>query len=361
MEVAMVNITPPMDITGWFQVGWGKDFAPGSVTPMRFFGVELVAFRTEGGVLRVLDAYCEHLGAHLGYGGRVCGDRIVCPFHGWEWDGCGANVAIPYQDRPNRSRRIRPWPVNEVDEGVFVWHDALGRDPLWKLPDIFVDLTGMDGPDTVSEFYPAHPDGIARYDDLTLHPQFMLENAVDFAHFAFVHGTTPPPTIVTQSAEATSFRVGVDFVFGGGRETTWLTPDGPIAVRLHNMYSGVGLSYAGFEGGDRYRTLLGATPVDDQHTTLFHSIWVPRRTGDDGDRLPEPLHRRMADAKRQLRLDIDIWTHQRYTDPAGLATEEVKGFNAARRWARRFYPGSAEHLELGETATPHPAESVDAS
>ena len=183
-------------------------------------------------------------------------------------------------------------------------------------------------------------------------PRARLENVVDLAHFAYVHGTNPTPTIAQQEVGETTFRVAVDFIFGGGRASTWLTADGPVVVRLHNLYSGIGLSYAAFEGGDRYRTLLSATPVDDQYTTLFYSIWVPRLTGDDGDRLPEKLRRRMADAKDQLRRDITIWEHLRYTDPAGLATAELQGFNAARRWARRFYPRNEEAKILAAQPIP---------
>jgi hypothetical protein len=159
-----------------------------------------------------------------------------------------------------------------------------------------------------------------------------------------VHGTTPPPTLAHQEVGETTFRVTVDFIFGGGRESTWLTPDGPVVVRLHNRYSGLGLSSAAFEGGDRYRTLLSATPVDESHTTLFHSIWVPRPPEDRGDRVPEKLQRRMADAKEQLRRDVTIWEHLRCTDPAGLATAEVHGFNTVRRWARRFSPASEDTM-----------------
>lgn len=84
----------------------------------------------------MFDAYCEHLGAHLGYGGRVQDDNIVCPFHGWQWNGEGRNVCIPYQDHPNKARRIRTWPVTEANESVFIWHDLEGRDPLYAVPDI---------------------------------------------------------------------------------------------------------------------------------------------------------------------------------------------------------------------------------
>ena len=62
-----------------------------------FLGEHFVVFRTEKGVASVLDAYCPHLGAHLGIGSRVVGDCIECPFHGWKFRGeDGQCMAIPY-------------------------------------------------------------------------------------------------------------------------------------------------------------------------------------------------------------------------------------------------------------------------
>ena len=75
--------------TGWFVVAWSSDVAPGDVKRLHYFGRELVCFRTEGGEVSVLDAYCQHLGGHLGVGGHVEGDEIVCPWHGWHWRGDG--------------------------------------------------------------------------------------------------------------------------------------------------------------------------------------------------------------------------------------------------------------------------------
>ncbi|HEX2562962.1 MAG TPA: Rieske 2Fe-2S domain-containing protein, partial [Acidimicrobiales bacterium] len=56
---------------GWFVVAWSSDVAPGDVRRLHYFGRELVCFRTEGGEVSVLDAYCQHLGGHLGVGGHV--------------------------------------------------------------------------------------------------------------------------------------------------------------------------------------------------------------------------------------------------------------------------------------------------
>ena len=68
---------------GWFQLGWSDEFVAGHVVPMQCFGRELVAYRGDSGELHVLDAYCPHMGAHLGYGGKVDGEDVECPFHGW--------------------------------------------------------------------------------------------------------------------------------------------------------------------------------------------------------------------------------------------------------------------------------------
>lgn len=60
-------------------------------------GENFVVFRTEDGVACILDAYCPHLGAHLGVGSRVVGDCVECPFHGWKFRGQdGQCTSIPY-------------------------------------------------------------------------------------------------------------------------------------------------------------------------------------------------------------------------------------------------------------------------
>ena len=85
---------------GWFVVGYSDELGVGQVKPLRYFGQELVMWRGEDNQVRVLEAYCRHLGAHLGYGGRVQGNDIECPFHAWQYNGEGCVTRIPlYGDR----------------------------------------------------------------------------------------------------------------------------------------------------------------------------------------------------------------------------------------------------------------------
>src|SRR5689334_821676 len=87
----------PMPIpNSWFHMVWSHELRPGEVKRLRYFGRELVCFRGQDGAPHVLDAYCPHLGAHLGVGGCVKENTVVCPFHGWRFDGDGLCVDVPY-------------------------------------------------------------------------------------------------------------------------------------------------------------------------------------------------------------------------------------------------------------------------
>ena len=92
---------------GWFAVASSTDLAPDEVKPAHYFGQELALFRSEDGEARVFDAYCPHLGAHLGYGGTVEGAELVCPFHGWRFGGDGACTGMPYGKRIPPTAKLR--------------------------------------------------------------------------------------------------------------------------------------------------------------------------------------------------------------------------------------------------------------
>lgn len=46
----------------------------------------------------------SHLGAHLGHGGRVQGDIVICPFHGLGFNPAGECVRAPAGTTPPRAQ-----------------------------------------------------------------------------------------------------------------------------------------------------------------------------------------------------------------------------------------------------------------
>ncbi|HSN86972.1 MAG TPA: Rieske 2Fe-2S domain-containing protein, partial [Thermoanaerobaculia bacterium] len=65
---------------GWHQVAFEREIQ-GEIAPILLEGREMLLVKRPEG-LRAFDAFCPHRGAHLGRGGRIEGDQIVCPFHG---------------------------------------------------------------------------------------------------------------------------------------------------------------------------------------------------------------------------------------------------------------------------------------
>jgi hypothetical protein len=83
-----------------------------------------------------MDAYCPHLGAHLGHGGRVEGCEIVCPYHWFQYDGEGNNTNIPYSDRVNRRAKVHTYPTVDRNGLVMFWYHPKGTPPLWEIPEV---------------------------------------------------------------------------------------------------------------------------------------------------------------------------------------------------------------------------------
>jgi len=307
---------PSMRPTGWFQVAWSTDLEVGDVTPLHYFGADLVIFRDLDGVVHVLDAHCQHLGANLSRGGCVVEGGIQCPFHGWVWNGDGHNVRIPYEPRPDRARRVRCWPVTELNECLYIWHDVARRDPLWPVPDAWQVL----GERIHSQYFRSVGEGEHElFRRVTVHPQVVAETAVDPNHFRFVHHTAVTPTVLAETSDECNWHTKAGF--GDSNNT------------IEIYWSGIGLSFNCEHTPDGLRVIsVCPTPVDETTTDIFATYWVSESPDYD---------ERLREAKQALCDDIGIWAYQRYLDHPGLAPSEAAGFVALRSWARGFYPQAA--------------------
>src|SRR5262245_23671328 len=121
----------------WFVVAFSSELPVKGVMPLKYFGKDLVLFRTEDGVARVFDAFCPHLGAHLGYGGTVEDGKLRCLFHGWKFDGVSGHCTeVPFASKIPPRAAVKPWPVAEVDGAILVYHHAEGLAPTWEVPSV---------------------------------------------------------------------------------------------------------------------------------------------------------------------------------------------------------------------------------
>ena len=330
--------------TGWYQIGYTAELVPGDVRPVKYFDQDLVLFRTEDGEVALLDAYCGHLGAHLGYGGKVKGKCIECPFHGWLWTAEGALSQIPYAPAETRRVGLAKWETREVDGLILVWYDSFGRGPWWEWPGI------PEFKDT-EKCYPVYPNGADHIGIRKIIPQSPVENTPDYYHFMWVHGAGQPGTPLLWEEDEHFLHTRVGFAFGHGKKSTWMTPNGPIMGEIETEAWGLGLSNARFVLHNFVTAQLTATtPVDREHSQLFDTITCTREPGSDN---PEPTGiagRMLEFQKGQIRNDFAIWENQRYVEHPPFAGGEEEHYARFRRWSRQFYVNTPQAVRESKSA-----------
>jgi 3-ketosteroid 9alpha-monooxygenase subunit A len=322
-------------VTGWFMIGWSAEFTAGEVRPLRYFGEDLVAYRDEAGELHVLSGHCRHLGAHIGHGGKVVGDCVECPFHGWRWGPDGTNRYIPYQpDRPNKALRLRVYPVVEQYGCVFAWHQPDGKEPQWAMPDLFGKFPQF--PTDPDVYYRPYPEFSSRAEREPVHPQIVAENGPDSAHFHYVHGATVTPVCLNWEAVDEEWRF-----LTGWPDVRSDDPD-TMALYIHSHFSGLGFAISAFEGSSNHRLIFACTPVEDGFSDMFYSIWWPRIPGDTSDVPPASVREQV---ERQFMGtvwdDLNIWRYQEYVERPALSKVDAKPYMAMRKWATQFYEAPA--------------------
>jgi phenylpropionate dioxygenase-like ring-hydroxylating dioxygenase large terminal subunit len=300
---------------GWFQVAYGRDVTAGTIVSLHYFGQQLICYRGESGTAHVLNAYCPHLGADIAVGGQVSEDCVICPFHGWRFNGDGSNVEIPYAKGPNRIAKLSAWHTVERAGMIFVWHSEDGGEPEWELPKI------PEADDAAFEFYaPEEARWIFRS-----HPQEVFENTVDIAHFATVHGVSAFGNLDVEH-EGVNFRAVA--------EVNFETPRGQVSGAVDSELFGMGIDVVRHRGLGQSCTVLTVTPIDGELVDARYTFFVSLdpETGEK-TRLGMGFAR---DFCKQIPQDIPIWEAKIYRDKPALARGE-RAITEFRNWAEQSY------------------------
>ena len=316
---------------GWFCVGYPDEFPAGQAKALYYFASHLVGWRDHDGELHVQDAFCPHLGAHLGHGGTVeeagC---ITCPFHGWKFGADGTNVEIPYSERVNKKARLRTYPVVERNGLTMVWyHPDESVEPMWDLPAFpeFEDEPGWSA--VVNTSY-----------EIDTTWQEMAENGVDSAHFRFVHNTATVPQLDSYETgfPSASMRSSQKFP----------TPRGVVEGRIDSTSYGPGMSLVSFTGFVDLLNLAATTPIERDKCIIRFNF----RVRDLGDaKTTQGVGRAFAEeVHRQVLEDKPIWEHKAHLVRPALADTDGP-FMKFRKWCSQFY---AEGVDAGDERSVYP-------
>ncbi|MGK5731259.1 Rieske 2Fe-2S domain-containing protein [Streptomyces sp. URMC 124] len=308
---------------GWFAVAFRDELPAGKVLTRRLMGEDIVLYRTRSGLVRAVRPFCPHLGAHLGHGGTVDGEDILCPFHGFAYAPDGACVRTGYGAPPPRAR-LALRQVREVDGAVLVWHHSQGLPPAWEIPASVPAVTGPGG-------YVAQT--------LVAHPQDVMENAVDTGHGPTVHRMNTE--IRRMRCTGTTMEVDLSTMPAAARRNGYL-----VANRVHYDLQVRGLGWMavracvpGLRTYMRFWTL--PTPIDPRRIELRLAVNVEEAAGIA---LPPWATRLLSKAfapliSRDGAKDFPIWRHKTHVQHPKLAKGDGP-IMEYRRWAGQFYSGA---------------------
>ncbi|MCD9195003.1 Rieske 2Fe-2S domain-containing protein [Streptomyces albireticuli] len=308
---------------GWFCVGFSREWAPGAVRTRPFMGADVLVYRTRSGTLRVTRPYCPHLGAHLGAGGAVDGELLVCPFHRFAFAVDGSCARTPYGAPPKASLDVLP--SREAYGIVWVWHHADGAPPGWELPE----LPAL-----------ARPRAFCAV-ELAGHPQDVMENFVDYGHVTELHGVEHFEVVSEPAGDGPFYTM--TFV---ARRTL------PLFPSLLPSVQEVGFRLLGLGGAvilidvPRYRIRAAQwmlpTPIGPGRIRYWLAANV---VTDSALRLPSPVRRSVERASsagmnrwtlHDTGTDLFVFHHKAYLSHPKLNSGDGP-IGAFRNWARQFY------------------------
>ncbi|MCB0035889.1 MAG: aromatic ring-hydroxylating dioxygenase subunit alpha [Anaerolineales bacterium] len=148
-------------------------------TPMRMtvLGQELVLYRDTKNNPVVMSDLCVHRGGALSEG-FLEGDCIRCPYHGWKYKPDGECIEIPANPEGRaipKKARVDAYPAVEKYGWIWTFLGDLPEEERIPIPD----LPFFDDPTL------RRTTGTYEWD---VHYARALENGIDFAHGAWVHG-----------------------------------------------------------------------------------------------------------------------------------------------------------------------------
>ena len=315
---------------GWYVLAESRDIARNQHKTRTWMGREIIIWRDQSAGLLVADAFCPHLGAHLGpeAGGLLKDNRLVCPFHGFEYAASGKCVKVTAGPAPS-AIKLASYPVQEVNGYIYAYYDREQREPAWSIPD-------------VSEDGCAHRAINKRR--IRAHPQITSENSVDWAHLAYLHGYDNLKQ--RQASEIDGPILKAYYAFDR-RMTGAFLRSMRFRFEIDVSVWGLGVSTVkvrGAEIGFEARQWMLATPVDGEHIDYWlatDTFTAPRLLGLH--RLPEafllPMLSKLLTKELVTEVSFDerVWSSMAYQASPSLCQAD-RDISRFRRYCQQFYP-----------------------
>lgn len=236
----------------WYPVSRSCDLKKGQHKVIKLFGHNWLLFRSHQGKAAVMERRCQHMGADLAQG-KVLGNTIQCPLHGWRYDSDGECVHIPDYDDKLPRVKLHSLVCEEHYGLIFAYW---GKKPLFPVPQ----------PPHMTGSIASSPALTTRLDTDYLS---LSMNTFDTQHFERIHNRryVRPPDIVSENQHVLSIhfevsilkRRWIDFIM------SWLITD-TSTVKIE-CWGGNLILFTNFKLESA--GLIALQPVDNEHSQAY--------------------------------------------------------------------------------------------
>ncbi len=159
----------------WYVAMWAGELELGEVQQRTLLGEPIALFRKHDGTVAAITDQCSHRFAPLSRG-KVCGDKLECPYHGLQFADDGQCVVNPHgSGRITPQLHLRSYPVVERHTMLWVW---MGDQPAD--PESIPDYSHLDD---------GAPGIVSKRDWMVIDVDYrlMADNLLDLSHVNFLH------------------------------------------------------------------------------------------------------------------------------------------------------------------------------
>jgi phenylpropionate dioxygenase-like ring-hydroxylating dioxygenase large terminal subunit len=296
----------------WYAILESNEIKKGKLIGVTRMGEKMVAWRDSKGELSVMSDKCPHRGAALSVG-KLIGDCIQCPFHGFEYNKSGVCIVVPANGRgsePPKALKAHSYPVMEAHGFVYIWWGE-SRETYPPIP--WFESIGEEMVYTTIKDHWAN------------HYARAIENQLDVVHLPFIHHNTigrGNRTLVNGPIAREESHWPGDHLIN-----LWVyneQDNGQKPKKPSEMPEPERRPFLQFRFGnlwqnwiaDSLRVVLAFTPIDDENTMMYlryyHTVRVPvlRQLygwlGSLGNLIIERQDRRVVITQRPPRPDLGI-------------------------------------------------------
>jgi vanillate O-demethylase monooxygenase subunit len=159
----------------WYVAALAADVAETPVARV-ILGEPIVFYRNTAGTAIALSDRCAHRGYPLS-AGTVEDGAIVCGYHGFTFDDCGACVSVPSQAQVPRNAAVRSYAVEQRGSFIWIWMGERAQADPGRIPDHHWDA------DPHWASFAGQAVVAARYG-------LVVDNLLDLSHETFLHKGT---------------------------------------------------------------------------------------------------------------------------------------------------------------------------